>query len=100
MTTPYDTADTSRFEAAEGVVDKLFFTPEGRANPYPLYHQLRDLRPVHRTSRGMWLLSRYDDCWAAMRDPRLGKDYAPQIKQRRTLGSSRCSRKRCWRIAG
>ncbi|MGH7894494.1 MAG: cytochrome P450, partial [Candidatus Binatia bacterium] len=38
--------------------------------------------PVHRTGFGIWLLSRYDDCWAAMRDPRLGKDYARQIEQR------------------
>lgn len=29
-----------------------------------------------------WVLSRYDDCWAAMRDPRLGKRYASQIEQR------------------
>jgi cytochrome P450 len=67
---------------AEAVFTKLFLTPEGRADPYPLYHQLRQTAPVHRTKLGMWLLSRYDDCWAAMRDPRLGKDYAPQIEQR------------------
>jgi len=67
---------------AEAVFTRLFFTPEGRANPYPLYHQLRQTAPVHRTQLGMWLLSRYDDCWAAMRDPRLGKEYASQIEQR------------------
>ncbi len=67
---------------ADTVFTKLFLTPEGRANPYPLYHQLRQTRPVHRTTLGMWVLSRYDDCWAAMRDPRLGKDYAQQIEQR------------------
>jgi cytochrome P450 len=67
---------------AEAVFTKLFLTPEGRADPYPLYHRLREAAPVHRTKMGMWLLSRYDDCWAAMRDPRLGKDYAPQIEQR------------------
>ena len=67
---------------AEAVFTKLFLTAEGRADPYPLYHQLRQTAPVHRAKLGMWLLSRYDDCWAAMRDPRLGKDYAPQIEQR------------------
>ena len=67
---------------AEAVFTQLFLTPQGRANPYPLYHQLRQTAPVHRAKMGMWLLSRYDDCWAAMRDPRLGKDYAPQIEQR------------------
>jgi cytochrome P450 len=67
---------------AEAVFTQLFFTPEGRANPYPLYHQLREVSPVHRTRLGLWLLSRYDDCWATMRDPRFGKDYAQQIEQR------------------
>jgi cytochrome P450 len=67
---------------AEAIFTALFLTPEGRAHPYPLYHQLRDVAPVHRSKLGMWLLSRYDDCWAAMRDPRLGKDYAAQIAQR------------------
>ncbi|HXQ24176.1 MAG TPA: cytochrome P450 [Candidatus Acidoferrales bacterium] len=82
MNVPTGASDTALFESTEGVVNQLFFTPEGRANPYPLYHQLRETRPVHRAKLGMWLLSRYDDCWAAMRDPRLGKDYAPQIEQR------------------
>ena len=82
MTTRNNASDSERFDAAESVFTKLFLTPEGRANPYPLYHQLRQTAPVHRTKMGMWVLSRYDDCWAAMRDPRLGKDYAPQIEQR------------------
>src|SRR5262249_38912521 len=68
--------------AAEVLVENLFFTPEGRADPYPLYHGLRETSPVHHTKLGMWLLSRYDDCAAALRDPRLGKDYATQIEQR------------------
>jgi cytochrome P450 len=67
---------------ADAIFGQLFLTPEGRSNPYPLYHQLREAGPVHRTQLGMWALSRYDDCWAAMRDPRLGKDYAYQIEQR------------------
>jgi hypothetical protein len=28
------------------------------------------------------VVSRYDDCWAALRDPRLGKQYPQQIEQR------------------
>jgi cytochrome P450 len=68
--------------AADAIFDKLFLTAAGRADPYPLYHQMRQAAPVHRTTLGMWVLSRYDDCWAAMRDPRLGKAYASQIEQR------------------
>ncbi|HVO24318.1 MAG TPA: cytochrome P450 [Candidatus Margulisiibacteriota bacterium] len=82
MTAPHDAGGSERAAAAESVFTKLFLTPEGRANPYPLYHQLRQTAPVYRTKLGMWVLSRYDDCWAAMRAPRLGKDYAPQIEQR------------------
>ncbi len=67
---------------ADGVFSTLFLTPEGRANPYPLYHHLRQAEPVHRSRLGMWVLSRFDDCWAAMRDPRLGKNYAAQVEQR------------------
>lgn len=67
---------------AEALSSELFFTPAGRANPYPLYHRLREAAPVYHTERGMWLLTRYDDCWATLRDPRLGKEYAQQIEQR------------------
>src|SRR5258705_6830916 len=82
MTIRSDAGGTARFNAAEGLVDELFFTTAGRADPYPLYHRLRQSAPVHRTKLGMWVLSRYDDCRAPMRDPRLRKDYASQIEQR------------------
>ncbi len=68
--------------SADVLFTELFLTPEGRRNPYPLYHELRAARPVHRTPLGLWLLSRYDDCWAALRDPRFGKNYAVQTEQR------------------
>lgn len=75
---PLDSASAD----ADAVFSTLFLTAEGRANPYPLYHRLRQAEPVHRSRLGMWVLSRFDDCWAAMRDPRLGKNYAAQIEQR------------------
>ena len=79
------TADEiERASAAETVVRELFFTPEGRANPYPRYHQLRELAPVFRSETlQAWLLTRYDDCRAALRDPRLGKHFAEQLDARR-----------------
>lgn len=82
MTAEAGKGEGERVAAADAVFRKLFLTAEGRADPYPLYHRLRDLNPVHRTSLGMWVLSRYDDCWAAMRDPRFGKAYAQQVEQR------------------
>ena len=58
MTIRNAVGDTVRFNAAEGLVDELFFTAAGRADPYPLYHRLRQTEPVHRTKLGMWVLSR------------------------------------------
>jgi len=69
---------------AEDVVVQLFLTPDGRRNPYPLYHRLRELAPVHRSAAmRTWILTRYDDCAAALRDPRLAKDYVARMDQRR-----------------
>lgn len=68
---------------AETVATALLRTAEGRSNPYPLYHRLRDLAPVHRSdaARG-WLLTRYEDCKAALRDPRFQKRYEESLDAR------------------
>jgi cytochrome P450 len=70
-------------DTAEEVALQLIETTEGRTNPYPRYHRLRELDPVHyNESLGVWMLSRYGDCAATMRDPRLGKDYPTQMAAR------------------
>jgi pimeloyl-[acyl-carrier protein] synthase len=40
-------------------------------NPYPTYKILRDHDPVHQTASGFWVLSRYEDVAAGLKDPRL-----------------------------
>jgi cytochrome P450 len=55
------------------------FLPEFHANPYPFYHSLRAADPVHRTPMGLWVLTRYDDVVAVMRDPRFGREGFDQI---------------------
>jgi len=45
---------------------------EFRRDPYPIYARLRAEAPVSRNALGAWLLTRYDDVSAALRDPRLG----------------------------
>ncbi|MGH8934166.1 MAG: cytochrome P450 [Egibacteraceae bacterium] len=45
-----------------------------RANPYPLYRQLRDERPVSQWPFGGIVLARYADCATAFRDPRVSSD--------------------------
>jgi cytochrome P450 len=67
----------------EAIVRDLFLDPDGRRDPYPHYHRLREVAPVHRsTTLGAWLLTGYDDCWAVLRDPRLGKGYARLMERR------------------
>ena len=44
--------------------------PEHRANPYPLYQRLRENDPVHRALDGSWVISRWVDGSAVLRDPR------------------------------
>ena len=61
---------------ADNVLIRLLLTPEGRSDPYPLYRQLRDIAPVLRSTFGPVVLSRYNDCLTALRDPRLGRGTA------------------------
>ena len=69
---------------AEELATKLFRTTEGRTNPYPIYHRLREIAPVHRSQAVQsWLLTRYDDVYSILRDPRLGKDYVKRMDLRR-----------------
>jgi cytochrome P450 len=44
------------------------------ADPYPTYHRLRTEDPVHHSPLGFWVLTRYDDVVAALRDPRLARE--------------------------
>jgi cytochrome P450 len=44
------------------------------ADPYPTYHRLRAEDPVHHSPLGFWILTRYPDVMAMLRDPRLTKE--------------------------
>ncbi|MUN35617.1 MULTISPECIES: cytochrome P450 [Actinomadura] len=52
------------------------WSPDFVANPYPVFEWLRDERPVffHEPS-GQWVISRYEDVNALLRDRRLGRTY-------------------------
>ncbi|HEX8363314.1 MAG TPA: cytochrome P450 [Longimicrobium sp.] len=54
--------------------------PRFKADPYPVYARLRADAPVFRTKLGWrrpaWLVARYDDVAALLRDPRFAKDPA------------------------
>ncbi|RJL27220.1 cytochrome P450 [Bailinhaonella thermotolerans] len=42
-------------------------------DPYPVYARLREGSPVWRGGPGQWLVTRYDEVAAALRDPRLAQ---------------------------
>ncbi|PYM74700.1 MAG: cytochrome P450 [Candidatus Rokuibacteriota bacterium] len=48
--------------------------PEFLADPYPTYHRLRDEDPVHHSPLDFWVLTRYEDVVAVLRDPRFIKE--------------------------
>ena len=67
----------------DDVTAQLFRTPEGRRNPFPLYHRLRTLAPVRYSGAvDAWILTGYDDCRSAFRDPRLQKQFADAMDAR------------------
>ena len=49
------------------------FAPGFRANPYPVYNRMREHTPVFESPIGL-VLSRYADCTAILRDPRISND--------------------------
>jgi cytochrome P450 len=65
----------------------LLFNPLSKdflPDPYPTYHRLRLLEPVHRSPLGFQVLSRHADIAFVLRDRRFGRDFAARI--RRTYG--------------
>ncbi|GHE79583.1 cytochrome P450 [Amycolatopsis deserti] len=49
-----------------------------RRDPYPLYRQLRETEPVHRTL-GMWVLTRHADVRAVLRDRTFSAGLIPRL---------------------
>ena len=44
------------------------------ADPFPLYHELREIEPVHREPNGIWYLTRLADCDRLLRSANFGHD--------------------------
>jgi pimeloyl-[acyl-carrier protein] synthase len=64
------------------VTDEILFNPllpEFHADPYPFYRRLREKEPVHQSPMGFWVLTRYEDCVAVLRDPRFGREEFQQM---------------------
>jgi cytochrome P450 len=59
------------------------WAPANRANPHPLYAQMRREAPIYRTvsvatGKPVWFFTRYDDCVTVLKDPRFGKEIEKQ----------------------
>lgn len=62
--------------------------PDFLADPYPVYHRLRTEDPVHRHPLGFYVLTRYEDVSAFLRDARFGKSgYRALFESRFGAGS-------------
>jgi len=60
-----------------------YFAPELLANPYPIYHRLRSTDPVHWDEGiSAWMVTRYDDAAAGLRNPRLSSARAERSRSR------------------
>ena len=63
---------------------RIVTDPDVIADPYPLLRELRETAPVHKLGfADFWILTRFEDCRAALRDPRLGNpesgDHVPTL---------------------
>lgn len=57
--------------------------PEFVADPYPMYRRLRTEDPVHRSPLGFWVLTRYEDVVAVLRDGRFAKEAIAEFVAKR-----------------
>jgi len=62
-------------EQADDLIHRVMATPEGHADPYPLYRRLQAAAPVHRSALdGNWYVTCFDACRQILGDPRIGKN--------------------------
>jgi cytochrome P450 len=66
--------DAAAEQAANEALAEILFSPEARSDPYSRYRRLRSAAPVHRSTMGIWVLTRYDDVSESLRSKSIGKD--------------------------
>jgi cytochrome P450 len=58
-------------EATTGISWDEVFSPDARRDPHPLYHRIRSEQPIaYNPEMDDWLLTRWADCEAVLRDPK------------------------------
>lgn len=78
------TAPAGQAEATpDELLGRLFAGSAGQREPYPLYRQLREAAPVHRSGLdGVWYVSRHVDCLKVLLDPGCGRKPAGEHSPR------------------
>ena len=62
-------------EDPDDLIHRIMATPEGHADPYPLYRRLQAAAPVHRSDLdGVWYVSGFDAGRHILGEPRIGKN--------------------------
>jgi cytochrome P450 len=56
------------------------FEPGFFENPYRQYAELRQHEPVHHSPLGVWVVFRYDDCFALLRDPHTSVEIRTELE--------------------
>ena len=65
---------------SDELLRRIVTDPDVIANPYPLLAELRETSPVHKLGfADYWVLTRFEDCRAVLRDQRLGKPTAGDL---------------------
>jgi cytochrome P450 len=70
--------------AAEAQAAPLFnpLSPDFIRDPYPSYHRMREVDPMHMTPLGFYVASRHADAALVLRDKRFGKDFVGRLIRR------------------
>lgn len=61
------------------------FTPAVRSDPFAFYRRMQQEDPVHDTGFGMWMLSGYEECHLALRDPRFSAEFRTMADYEATM---------------
>jgi cytochrome P450 len=75
-------------------LDDDMLTPERVVDPYPFFDELRTSDPVHWSDRyRAWFISRWDDVFEALRDPRFSSDRVKPVFDTKLSDEQRATRK-------
>jgi cytochrome P450 len=69
-------------EQIDEILSAALVSPEGRADPYPLYQRLFSGPDLHRSQvDGLWYAARYGTCRQLLQDQRLGHDRTGPLRR-------------------